>query len=289
MKVIRQLTAIFVVMSVLSPTTSRAQDNPWKQKVLPATILVGGIGCALGGYTIVGGALVLGSALTFGLSYFRNSCPQPEGPSLADALKNLDAEVPLNSADEMIRYFYNAFQETSNFAVADAGSFLGNIAEGQEATILDRAKKPINNAREKAAKDKNLQLATSLQINQDPEERDKMAQKIGENVVISKTGICTTFAGLAYTLLTQGGRAKKVPVEIFSRRETGGRAQASTHLFTVVGRDPNSNAEDPTTWGASARIVDLWLGALGNAFVYQPDSQDYQPWLKNLKVVHSNM
>jgi|GEM_PF-6276245 len=285
----RHFIVTAILVTTFSSSISRADDTLWKQKALQATVLVGGIGCALGGYTLVGAGLILSSALSFGVSYLRNSCPQREGPGLEDALKTLNEQVPLDTPDEMIQYFYNAFRDSTAFAVADAGSFRGNIAEGQEEVVLAKANKEIHNAKAINAKNKNQTLPGSLLIEKDSERRNKILKTISDNVVISETGICTTFAALAYTLLTKNGQAKNVPVEIISRRETGGRAQASTHLFTVVGRNPESDLNDPTTWGADARIVDLWLGALGNAFVYKPDSADYQGWLKNLKVVHSNL
>lgn len=60
------------------------------------------------------------------------------------------------------------------------------------------------------------------------------------------TGNCQENSALSAIKLADAGIS---PVEIFNTHN---------HAFTVIGRDPDSNSEDVSTWGPNAVIVDGW-------------------------------
>lgn len=60
------------------------------------------------------------------------------------------------------------------------------------------------------------------------------------------TGNCLENSALSAIRLADAGVS---PVEIFNTHN---------HAFTVIGRDPDSNPEDVSTWGPNAVIVDGW-------------------------------
>jgi len=74
--------------------------------------------------------------------------------------------------------------------------------------------------------------------------------KLGQIVPIGKCGELTTLV-LFYLL------KKRLPVRVeilnFDEKKKG------DHTFVVIGRDPGSDLNDPSTWGKNAVIVDPWL------------------------------
>lgn len=116
-------------------------------------------------------------------------------------------------------------------------------------------------------------LVTGTDINLDSP--SKNVKNVGDNYSeVSKiariakshaTGNCGENAALSAIMLAEYGVS---PVETFT---------IPGHTFTVVGRDHSSNPSDPSTWGATAVIVDPW-----NKFV-SPVS-DIVDKLKELKI-----
>lgn len=70
-----------------------------------------------------------------------------------------------------------------------------------------------------------------------------------------ESGNCYEQANLAFDYLVKQGIS---PVELFSMIY-------GDHVFVVIGRNPNTNAADPTTWNADAIICDPWAGEVYSA------------------------
>jgi hypothetical protein len=79
------------------------------------------------------------------------------------------------------------------------------------------------------------------------------AERLKNKALESGIGNCHELASLAFWDLKKYFQ-NKVKVDLYS-------ILGGDHLFIVIGREPNSNPNDPTTWGKNAVVYDPWISS----------------------------